>query len=158
MPPGGLHDVYAPPGGVRLLIRPELRIRLPPIGFDDVLYVLPGGAGLLIRPKLKIRVPFGGFHDVLYAPQVVRACCLGPDLMIYVPPGGLHDLIYAPHGGADLLIRPKLCSTCPLVACMTYYMHLAVLHNRHYAFSKCGRLCYLRYSVGAYYGRYPVTY
>ena len=70
MLPGGLHDVYATPGGARLLIRPELRICLSPVGFDDVLYAPPGGAGLLIRPKLRIRVPPGGFHDVLYAPPV----------------------------------------------------------------------------------------
>ena len=50
------------------MIRPELRIRLPPGGFDVVLYAPPGGAGLLIRPELKICVPPGGFHDVLYAP------------------------------------------------------------------------------------------
>ena len=41
MPPGGLHDVYAPPGGARLLIRPELGIRVSPGAFDDVLYAPP---------------------------------------------------------------------------------------------------------------------
>ena len=52
-----------------MLIRPELRIRLPPGGLDDVLYAPPpGGVGLLIRPELRIRVPPGSFHDVLYAP------------------------------------------------------------------------------------------
>ena len=60
--------LYAPPGGAGLLIRPELRIRVPPSGFHDVLYAPPGGAGLLIRPELRIRVPHGGFHDVLYTP------------------------------------------------------------------------------------------
>ena len=85
----------------------------------------------MIRPALRIRVPPGGFHDVLYAPPVVRACCLGRNLMIHVPPGGLHDLIYAPPGGASLLIRLEVMFHVPppLVACMTYYMHLAVLHN-----------------------------
>ena len=49
--PGDLHDVYATPGGARLLIRPELRICVPTGGFDDVLYAPPSGAGLLIRPE-----------------------------------------------------------------------------------------------------------
>ena len=84
MPPGDLHDVYAPPGGAHLLIRPELRIRVPPGGFDDVLYAPPGGAGLLIRPESSIRVPPGGFHDVLYAPP----------------------------GGAGLLFRPEFDDSC----------------------------------------------
>ena len=38
MPPSDLHVVYAPPGSARLLIRLELRIRVSPSGFEDVLY------------------------------------------------------------------------------------------------------------------------
>lgn len=89
--PGNLHDVYATPGGARLLIRPELRICVPTGSFDDVLYAPPGGAGLLIRPELGIRVPPGGFHDVLCPPL----------------------------GGAGLLFRLEFDDSCaPLVAYM----------------------------------------
>ena len=41
MRPGDLHYVYAPHGGARLLIQPELRIRVSPGAFDDVLYAPP---------------------------------------------------------------------------------------------------------------------
>ena len=66
------------------MIRPDLRIRLPPGGFDDVLYAPPSGAGLLIRSELRIRVP----------------------------PSGLHDVLYAPPSGAGLLFRPEFDDSC----------------------------------------------
>ena len=56
-----------------LLFRSELTIHMPPRDLHDV-YAPPGGAGLLIRPELRIRLFPGGFDDVLYAPPVVRAC------------------------------------------------------------------------------------
>ena len=76
------------------------------------MYFPDGGARLLIRPELRIRVAPGGFYYVLYAPPGVRACCLGRNLMIHVPLGGLHDLIYAPPGGAGLLFRPEFGDSC----------------------------------------------
>ena len=95
---------------------------------------LPGGAGLLIRPELRIRVPPGCFHDVLYAsPPVVRACCLGRNLMIHVHPGGLNDLIYAPPppppGGAGVLIRPEVMFHVPFGSLHDVLYAPCGLHN-----------------------------
>ena len=97
-----------------------------------MLYAPPGGAGLLIRPELRIRVPPAAFTMCYMHPPVVRACCLGRNLMIHVPPGGLNDLIYAPPPppprGAGLLIRPEVMFHVPLgslhdVLCAPHGLH-----------------------------------
>ena len=58
----------------------------PPGGLHDLIYAPPGGVGLLVRPEVMFLMPPGSVHDVLYAPRGLHNVIGTPggvDLMMY---------------------------------------------------------------------------
>ena len=83
--------------------RNSYSVRVPPGGFQDVLYAPPGGAGLLFRPEFDDSCAPRSLHDLIYAPPGGAGLLIRSEVMFYAPPGCLHDVLCAPRGLHNVL-------------------------------------------------------